>query len=208
MVSLRISDSLDVLSKFSLWRHIYGVGNSIVHHWSYTDITGQITPSPHPSIRCMLPWLRLFAVSLPLVRGGDKETIQLALIVSAISGAMSAVFAVTWPEDGSFGGAKEAEQAFALQNLFLTGLPLGAYFPCPRLWIESHLQTQGASRYAMVALQSTLAPIHSPLATLQHARHLRFLSTSRSGGTRNTTHQPPIEVLSTSARVQRLRTSS
>jgi hypothetical protein len=72
---------------------------------------------------------------------------------------------------------EEAEQAFALQNLFLTGLPLGAYFHVPDCGL-SRIYKLKELQYAMVALQSTLAPIHSPLATLQHARKLRFLSTS------------------------------
>lgn len=111
----------------------YGVDNSTTipdHYWSHTDIAGQVVLRLIQAFgACCLGFACLHF--LPLIHGGEKETIQLALIVSAISGAMSTLFAITWPEDGSFGGAKETEQAFALQNLFLTGLPLGAYFHVP-----------------------------------------------------------------------------
>ena len=68
---------------------------------------------------------------LPLIRGGEKETIQLALIVSAVSSALSTLYAITipWPDVSPSG--KQQELIFALQNLFLTGLPLAAYLHVP-----------------------------------------------------------------------------
>ena len=109
----------------------YGVDKTThIPNWSPTNIHGQVVLRLIQAFgACCLGFACLHF--LPLVRGGEKETIQLALFVSAVSSAMATLFAITWPDDGSFGGKKQAEQAFALQNLFLLGLPLGAYFHVP-----------------------------------------------------------------------------
>ena len=68
---------------------------------------------------------------LPLLRGAEKATIELALLVSAVSSGLSTLYAITipWPDTTPHG--KRQELVFALQNLFLMGLPLAAYLHVP-----------------------------------------------------------------------------
>jgi hypothetical protein len=108
MVSLRISDSLDVLSKFRRGIKACQHRNSIVHHSTYTDITGQIILRLIQAFgACCLGFACL--VSLPLVRG-DRNDSTCPHRIGYIRCHVHSVCR-TWPEDGSFGGAKEAEQA-------------------------------------------------------------------------------------------------
>ncbi len=159
MVSLRISDSLDVLSKFrrgGILRRRQQHSTSLElyrHYWSNY-------PSPHPSIRCMLPWLRLFAFLTPGSWGWQRNDSTcphrigyIGCHVHSVCHYLAGRWVLRWCE--------RSGTSLCTSKSIPNRTAVGSLLPCPRLWIESHLQTQGASRYAMVALQSTLAPIPS-----------------------------------------------